>query len=77
MPLTRRYTRLRPMPEDGVRQSLFLPASDYPLVGKTTLTISLESVIFFLSILIIVGVLAQIAHDVYNIATFVLYPYSG
>ena len=75
MPPTRRYTRLRPMPEDGVRQSLFLPASDYALVGKPTLTIGLESVIFFLSILIIVGVLAQIAHDVYIIATFVLYPF--
>ncbi|XP_029187554.2 uncharacterized protein LOC114954996 isoform X2 [Acropora millepora] len=75
MPPTRRYTRLRPRSEDGVRQSLFLPASDDALVGKTTLTIGHVSVIFFFSIFIIVGVLAQIAHDVYNIATFVLYPF--
>ena len=75
MPPTRHNTRLRPRPEDGVRQSLFLPASDYALVGKTTLTIGHVSVIFFLSIFIIVGVLAQIAHDVYNIAKFVLYPF--
>ena len=75
MPPTRRYTRLRPRSEDGVRQSLFLPASDDALVGKTTLTIGHVSVIFFFGIFIIVGVLAQIAHDVYNIATFVLYPF--